>query len=481
MASTTRRACAQFSHRVRCAAALVAAALLLAGGGSAQADAPAEDEAGELESSAEAEGALALSAALVAALADGHAAQIADLEARRSLDVAGEERSAYLPRASITSHAGYNNRWDEKLEAIDSAGVQRTYGLSSIASDEGWFNVYLDQLLIDLATWQRIERAQIEAEAAALAREQEREVVAFEVLQRFAEAVRQDRLAGLAAERLAATERLDQQAGLLLAAGRTRPADREQVALLLEEARLEASSRVAEARSARIALGVAMGRDPAAAPAQLDATSLPDTRSGADPEVDVTASPELRVLDLRRKAEEKGIAVARAGRLPTVAVRGGYSHYGVKRYDNYPDAVRVGVNVDVPLFQGLKNEYAVEGAAKSAEIARLRYRQALETRRARAHELAQRLESGRQMPELASRRAAVARERLRLAELALRADRVGLDEALSALADHVRDGRAAIDAPIDRVLLWGQLRRETGTLAHALGTAAEPLPAQSQN
>lgn len=428
-------------------------------------------------------GGLTLPEALAAAFSDGQAAQIADLEARRSVDVAGEERSAYLPRATITSNAGYNNRWDEKLEAIDDAGVQRTYGLSSIASDEGWFNVYLDQLLVDLATWQRIERAQLEAEAAALAREHEREIVAFEVLERFAEALRQERLARLAAERLAGMERLDHQAGLLLNAGRTRPSDREQVALLLEEARVEASLRASDAQSARASLGVVMGRSASAAPERLDATTLPDTSAGGGVEPDVTASPELRVLDLRRKAEEKGIAVARAGHLPTVAVRGGYSHYGVKRYDNYPDAVRVGVNVDVPLFQGLKNEYAIEGAAKSAEIARLRYRQVLETRRARVRELAQRLDAGSQMPSLAERRAAVARERLRLAELSLRADRTGLDETLSALAEHVREGRAAIDAPIDRVLLWGQIRRETGTLARSLAVAqaSDAAPAQSQD
>ncbi len=478
MASRTPKGRAHPTRRVRRAPALLAAVLLLAAAARADGDAT-PGGAAEAEPGAARAGGLALSEALAAALADGETAQIAGLEAERAVDIAGQERSAYLPRASITSNAGYNNRWNEKLEAVDSAGVQRTYGLSSIASDEGWFNVYLDQLLVDLATWQRIERAQIEAEAAALAREEQRESVAFEVLQRFAEAVRQDRLAGLAADRLAATERLDQQAGLLLAAGRVRPADREHAALLLEEARVEAATRAAEARSARAALGLAMGRGALAAPDRLDAASLPDTSAGYGPEQDVTASPELRVLDLRRKAEEKGIAVARAGHLPTVAVRGGYSHYGVKRYDNYPDAVRVGVNVDVPLFQGLKNEYAVEGAAKSAEIARLRYRQVLETRRARVRELAQRLESGSQTPALAERRAAVSRERLRLAELALRADRAGLDEALSALADDVRAEGAAIDAPIDRVVVWGQLHRETGTLARALGALASP--AQSQN
>lgn len=429
------------------------------------------------------DGGLTLAEAVAAALVDGHPSRIASLEAERSLDLAGQERSAYLPHASVTSNAGYNSRWNEKLEAVDSAGVQRTYGLSSLASDEGWFNVYLDQLLVDVATWQRIERAEIEAEAAALAREEEHERVALDVLQRFAEGLRQERLAGLAAERVAVTERLDRQAGLLLAAGRTRPADREQVALLLEEARVDAASRTAAARNARVLLALAMGRDAANAPERLDAASLPDVRAESVAGTDVLASPELRVLDLRRKAEEKGIAAARAGHLPTVAVRGGYSHYGVKRYDNYPDAVRVGVNLDIPLFQGLKNEYAVEGAAKSAEIARIRYRQALEARRARARELAQRLVSANEMPALAERRATVSRERLRLADLALQADRGSLDETLGALGDSVRDARAAVDAPIDRVVLWGQLRHETGTLVQALGTARpnDPAPAQSQD
>ena len=426
---------------------------------------------------------LTLADAVAAALAEGHASQIAQLEVERSRDAAGQERSAYLPRASITSNAGYNNRWNEKLQAVDSAGVQRTYGLSSLASDEGWFNVYLDQLLLDLATWQRIARAELETEATALAREQERESVAFEVLQRFLEALRQEQLVGLARQRAEFAETLDQQAGLLLAAGRTRPADRERVALLLEEARVDAASRAADLRNAHALLALAMGRDGTAAPERLDATSLPDVRVGPEAETDVTASPELRVLDLRRKAEEKGIAVARAGHLPTVAVRGGYSHYGIKRYDNYPDAVRVGVNLDVPLFQGFKNEYAIEGAAKSAEIARIRYRQVLETKRARVRELAQRLASGSGAPALAERRVAASQERLRLAELSLRSERGSLDEVLAALGDSARDERAAIDAKLDRVILWGQLRRETGTLAQALGGArpAPPDSAQSQD
>lgn len=430
----------------------------LVAGFTARAEAPASDAG------------LTLAQAVAAALADGHSAQIARLEAERSVDAAGEQRSAYLPKAKITSNAGYNSRQNEKLSAINGAGQLREYGLSSLGSDEGWFNVYLDQLLLDLATWHRMERADLEAEAAGIGEEQEREAVAYEVLQRFTNVIRQESHLGLARDRVQASAALDQQAALLLEAGRARPADRAQVALLLAEAELERDERQAAATSARAALALAMGRERGAIVDPLDATSLPAPAAGdgdADPQ-DVDRSPELRVLDLRRRVEEKNVDIARAGYLPTVGVRGGYSHYGVKRFDNYPDALQVGVNVEVPIFEGLRNLYAVDGAAKTAEIARLKHRSRAEAKRARVRELAARLAATSELAELAHRRADVSKERLRLAELNLRADRGTLEEALAALGERTRDGSAAVDAGLDRVLLWAELRRETGTLAQAI-------------
>jgi outer membrane protein len=457
-------------------ASLVVGCLMLSLPSLAQEASPAVPE----EPAHAAGGGLRLADAVSAALADGHAAQIAQLEADRSRDVAGQERSAYLPHASITSNAGYNSRQDEKLRAVDLAGEEKTYGLSSLGSDEGWVNVYLDQVVLDLATWQRIERAELEAEAATLAQEQEREVVAYEVLRRFTDVLRQERLAALASARVATLEAFDHQASLLLEAGRARPADRERAKLLLEEGRMDEEARANDVTSARISLALAMGRENGMPADPLDATSLPETRSGADLEPDVTGSPELRVLDLRRRVEEKGVSIARSGHLPTVAVRGGYSHYGVKRFDNYPDAYQVGLNVDVPIFQGLKTEYQVEGATKTAEIARIRYRSAFEAKRARVKQLAKRLAAAGDTPDLAARRAAVSREQLRLAELNLRADRGDLGAALAALDDSVRDGGAAIDAELDRVLLWADLHRESGNLARALTGSTAPPPA-SQN
>ena len=249
------------------------------------------------------------------------------------------------------------------------------------------------------------------------------------------------------------------------------------MALLLEEARLEADSRALDVGKARSALALVMGREGAVLPEPLDVSSLPDTTSGRTDDPDVAASPELRVLDLRRRVEEKSVDIARAGYFPTLGVRGGYSNYGVKRFDNYPDAVQVGVNVDIPVFQGFKVQSAVEGASKGAEIARLRYRQELERKRAVVRDLAERLASAGQGPALAARRASIAREQMRLAELNLRAQRGTLDEALAALAALVRDTQRETGADLDRVLIWAQLHRETGSLASQLGAD----PPSSQN
>ncbi|CAG1005145.1 hypothetical protein MYXO_03358 [Myxococcaceae bacterium] len=424
------------------------------------------------EPPSDAPGELSLSRAVAEALAQAPASRIARLEADRSVDAAGQERSAYLPQASITSNAGYNSRQDESLEAIDGSGQLRRYGLSSLGSDQGWFNVYLDQLLLDVATWHRIERAELEAEAAAIAEEQERESVAYEVVQRYTGVLREEARLDLARDHARESEALDQQAALLLDAGRTRPADREQVALRLIEARLDVDQRLAAAASARAALALALGREIGALGEGLDRSSLPDATLPGGEAPDVSASPELRILDLRRRVEEKNVDIARAGFLPTVGVRGGYSHYGVKRYDNYPDALQVGVNVDVPIFQGLRNLYATDGASKAVEIARLKQRSRTDAKRARVRELAARLSAASESADLARRRAEVSLEKLRLAELNLRAERGTLDEALAALDENTRAGRAAVDAALDRVLVFADLQREAGALVRAVAPAS---------
>jgi outer membrane protein TolC len=179
-------------------------------------------------------------------------------------------------------------------------------------------------------------------------------------------------------------------------------------------------------------------------------------------------APELRILDLRRRMEEASLAAARAERLPTLSMRGGYFHYGTKRFDSFESEFAVGVDLHVPVFSGFKTSNAIEGASVALEAARLRYDAMRDNKRAKLKDLARQLAASQRQPELAERRARLADERLRLTDLALDAQRGSLADALSARTEADRARRSSIDVSSDRVLLWANFEREAGTLAKAL-------------
>ena len=408
---------------------------------------------------------LTLTEAASRALAHGSDARIASLEAGQAEDALAEARSAYLPRASISSQAGYSNRLDERLRTVDRNGNERTYGLSSLGSDQGWFNFYIDQLLFDLQTWRGMERAELSAEAGRVAEAEKREAVTLDVLRYYVEVLRFDEIVALDERRLAAAERLDAHAASLLAAGRIVASEREEGALALETLRMHASERAGERADARRALANAIGEDPGAV-WQVVPESLPVTAhaaTGADAEL--ATAPELQLLSLRKRMEDVNVAAARAGRYPTVGLRAGYSNYGAQRYDNFPDELSVGVDLTVPLFDGFKARNAIAGALKGAEIARLRYASMLERKRTRVQELERELVMGLRKPPLAERQAAVAEERVRLAEVRLQGDRGTLSDVLTASVAWERDARAAVDARFDTVVVWATLQRELGRLS----------------
>jgi len=234
----------------------------------------------------------------------------------------------------------------------------------------------------------------------------------------------------------------------LLDAGRTVVADREQVSLALEESRVQAAQHQEELEDARTAFWETLGGAADEPPVfDLAPDSVPVAGSPPDAASDeaVRAVPELRILDLRRRMEEASLAAARAERLPTLSMRGGYFHYGTKRFDSFESEVAVGVDVHVPVFSGFKTSHAIEGASMALEAARLRYD--------------------------------AVQERLRLADLALQAQRGGLSEALAARTEADRASRAATDAYCDRMLLWANLEREAGVLSTTLvGARASSAP-----
>jgi outer membrane protein TolC len=412
-----------------------------------------------------------LAEAVTRALTQGADARIATLETARADDALTAARSAYLPHASVSSRAGYSNRQDEKLRTIDGDGRERRYGLSSLASDTGWLNLYVDQLIFDLRTWRGVERAALSAEASRIAEAEQREAIGFDVARRYVDALRLDALVELDTRRLAQAERLDGQAASLLAGGRVLASAREHAALALEAVRVEGEARVAERRDAHDALARAMGDPAAAGTLTLVPTSLAAVVEGSeDPDLAavLAGAPELQLLRLRTRMEDVSVAAARAERYPTVGLRAGYFNYGVKRFDNFEDEVRVGVDLQVPLFDGLKARSSVAGAVKSAAIARLRYESVREAKRARVRDLRRQLETARRQPALAARQAIIAEERLRLADVRLQGDRGSLDEALTAREQWGRDARVAIDTRFDAVVLWATLQREAGRLTAAI-------------
>jgi outer membrane protein TolC len=388
-------------------------------------------------------------------------------------------RAGTLPQLTITSAAGWSNRYDETFTALADDGQFREFPLASLGQDRGFFNVYLSQVLFDLEHWLLLDREELAAEAAALQEARQRDDVAFEVTRRFAQLLRLERRAELAGQQLAQAQWLAEQAEARLGAGRALAVEGALASLHREGLELERQAAALERATAEAELWIAVGEgDEPAGSLELVAESLPAPErvpsAGQVAEL-VSAAPELRVLDLQRRMEERAVDAARADRLPKLKLVTGYSHYGIKRFDTYDDELWVGVDVQIPIFDGFHADHSVRGAEQGAAIARLRYDAALQSKQTQARDLLQRLETGRQRLALADRRAQAAAERQRLADLSLRAERGSLDAALAAREERARLEAEALDARFAQLELWASLQRELGRLASEL--AASPAPA----
>jgi len=422
---------------------------------------------------------LSLAVAVSRALEEGYAARIARLTTGGARDVHREVRGTYLPQLSVTSAAGWSNRRDEKLIALDKSGQFKTYDIASIGSNEGSFNVYIEQLLFDLEQWKLIEREKIAAEAAHLAELQERESVAYDVTLKFTQVVRLQRLEDLARLGVADARWLDEQARKLYEVGQLLQSERGLVALHLDESEIVARMRAAEADDARASLWFAIaGGQEAEMPISVAAGSLPEFEAIPEEEEEVVSnSPELRVLELRRRMEEASVSAANARRLPTVGVRASYAYFGTDdRADLYQDEVRIGLAIEIPIFDGFQAKHGIAAARKRAEIARLRHRSLLERKRLRVRELRRQLEIASLRQALAERREASAREEQRLVDLRLQAGRERLKEVLAAREKTARDAGEAARARFARIDLWTELQRERGRLTDAILGAGAGSP-----
>jgi cobalt-zinc-cadmium efflux system outer membrane protein len=422
---------------------------------------------------------LTLAAAVSRALQEGYAARIARLATGGARDAHLEMRGSYLPQLFVTSAAGWSNQRDEKLIALDKRGQFRSYDIASIGSSEGSFNVYIEQLLFDLKRWKLIEREEIAAEAAHVAELQERESVAYDVTRKFTQVVRLQRLADLAGQQVADARWLDDQARKLYEVGQLLQSELGLVTLHLDESEIAAQMRAAEADDARAALWLAIAAgEETEMPISVVAGSLP--RLDAVPQEEdeaLSSSPELRVLELRRRMEEANVSAASARRLPTVGVRAGYAYFGTDdRGDLYKDEVRVGLAIEVPIFDGFRARHGIAAARKKVEIARLRHRSLLDRKRLRVRELIRQLEMAGLRQGLAERREAAAREEQRLVDLRLKAGRERLKDVLDVREETARDAGEAADARFARIDLWAELQHQRGRLTDAILGASARSP-----
>jgi outer membrane protein TolC len=424
---------------------------------------------------------LTLAEAVSRALREGADAKLARIGTEQANAAAGEARSIFWPHAAVTSNAGWSDRQNDTIDVpnINKPGFKQ-YPLSALGSNEAWLSMYIDQVLFDLSRWHGVERTHLEHEVAAVQEAQQRESISYAVTEQYVRLVRLQRFAALDAERVTQLESLDQQSASILEAGRALPAERDQVALALEDARIQQLARHQEVAEARAVLWQVIGGAPDDEPVfEVVPQSVPTPSAQADPASDAVlrALPELRILDLRRRMEEESLKAARAERYPTLSMRGGYFHYGTKRFDAFETEVAVGVDLTIPVFDGFKAWHAIEGASQALEAAQVRYDATRATKRARLQELARQLNATAKQPELADRRARLAVERRRLADLALQGQRGTVGAALTARSDADAAARAAVDATYDRVLLWANLEREAGMLATLLAGPAEvPAP-----
>jgi outer membrane protein TolC len=418
---------------------------------------------------------LTLGDAVSRALEHGYDAVIAQIESDRAQESAEGLRGAYYPQLSVAMQAGYSNRQQEKLEAFDSDGTLKKYGLANMAN-EPWLAVVVEQIILDLSRWRRVQRQDLEAEAARLAEVVEREAIAFVVTRSYADLLRLESLVRASQQRVEEARWLDSQAELLLEAGRALDAERERVAIHLAEAEMIVESLAGRYGDARAALWAAIGGGeppsswPTLDPASVPALAVRELPAGV--EQAVQRAPELRVLDLKVRVEEANVAAARADRYPKLALQGGYNHYGINRYDNFADEAFIFVGMEVPVFDGFQIRSAISGAKKTAELARLRHKSALQRKTARVRELTRRLETANRRAAIAERRVAVVREQQRLADLRLRAQRAPLADSLAAREQTLREVVNAVDSRYQRIELWATLEREMGGLVQLVAPSA---------
>lgn len=415
------------------------------------------------------------------ALTEGPSIRIAGSERRAAESAAAAAESIFWPKAHVTSRAGYSDRLNDRLRAVDGSGREREYGLLALGASEGWFNVFVHQTLIDVSRWADARRAAFEAEVARISEAEIRERIAYDVVQAYLLVQEFEHLVAHQRHRLESAVALYDRAEVLYRAGRCLGAERDDAALYRREVELDLSSFERQRGDAANRLLWHIGTDRLAPDPQLapdvvdiqerDAVDIQES-GGATPE-ELDRAPELALWAVRRRIAEARIDAARGSRYPSVGIGAGYSHYGIKRFDSFADEMRAGIDFRMSVFDGFQAHNAIAAAEELLAALVARQAAARETKRLHLNELESRLASARVEEGLAAERVRLGEERVRLADLALDTQRGALSVALAARRDADRSLRVAARSRFAPTLVQAEIARERGRLVEALFARAD--------
>lgn len=410
---------------------------------------------------------LTVAVAVQRALTEGPSIRIAEHERRAAESSAAAAESVFWPKAYVTSRAGYSDRLNDRLRAVDRSGREREYGLLALGATEGWFNVFVHQTLIDVASWADARRATYEAEVARISEAELRERIAYDVVQAYLLVQEFAHLHARQQDRRQSAVALDERAEVLLRAGRCLSAEREDAALYRREIELDLSSLERQRNDAWNRLSWLIGVEPMAAD-RPDLAAAHLHERGTAPTDELDRVPEIALWAVRRRIAEARVDAARGSRYPSVGIGAGYSHYGIKRFDSFADEMRAGIDFRMSVFDGFQSHNSIAAAEQLLAAMAAREAAARRNKQLRLSELENQLVSARAEASLASERVRLGEERIRLADLALDTQRGAVSVALAARRDADRSLRGATRSEFESTLVQAEIERERGRLIETL-------------
>lgn len=337
-----------------------------------------------------------LSAALAAetrSLSLAEALDIADGEASESLtmaraDLSGAEadlRSAMsyaLP--TVSASGSYQHTFQTEFEALFPEGS----GFGGGTSPLGAANTYrvgfsASQVLYAGGSLKAgYQAADAARDSAALSVEQQRASIALNTIQAYYNAVLTERLYGIATDTLARAERTLADAQLGAEVGRTSEFEVLRAEVEVENQRVMVLRQQLQRDTARLMLCQALDLP---SDTQIVLTSALDEDSSR--EVSRLAASHIGVSDDTRLELEKtqtlvsmaeaGVALARAGALPSLAASGNYGWatfpsdlFPPPPGDDWYDNVSVGLSLSVPIFGGGRNWAELQSAKAQLDATR---------------------------------------------------------------------------------------------------------------